>query len=90
MADLQPWVESANAYRDQADSNRSTSGTWRDDLPSPLSSVLVRRRAPNPDELSLSPHIVESHLRHAFHKLDVRSRVDLTRVVLTHEPTVVE
>ena len=39
------------------------------------------------DELDLSPHTVESHLRHAFHKLDVRSRVELTRVVLTREPT---
>jgi DNA-binding CsgD family transcriptional regulator len=38
------------------------------------------------DELSLSPHTVESHMRHAFHKLDLRSRVELTRVVLTHEP----
>jgi len=36
------------------------------------------------DELELSPHTVESHLRHAFHKLDVRSRVELTRVVLAH------
>ncbi len=35
-------------------------------------------------ELELSPHTVESHLRHAFHKLDVRSRVELTRVVLAH------
>jgi DNA-binding CsgD family transcriptional regulator len=40
------------------------------------------------DELDLSPHTVESHLRHAFHKLDVRSRVELTRVVLTHEPMI--
>jgi predicted ATPase/DNA-binding CsgD family transcriptional regulator len=38
------------------------------------------------NELSLSPHTVESHLRHTFHKLDLRSRVELTRVVLTHEP----
>jgi DNA-binding CsgD family transcriptional regulator len=37
-------------------------------------------------ELALSPHTVESHLRHAFHKLDIRSRVELTRVVLSHEP----
>ncbi|MEU8223650.1 AAA family ATPase [Kribbella sp. NPDC048915] len=35
------------------------------------------------DELGLSPHTVESHLRHSFRKLDVRSRVELTRVVLT-------
>jgi DNA-binding CsgD family transcriptional regulator len=40
------------------------------------------------DELDLSPHTVESHLRHAFRKLDVRSRVELTRVVLTREPTI--
>ncbi|MEV6894767.1 AAA family ATPase [Kribbella sp. NPDC051137] len=39
------------------------------------------------NELSLSPHTVESHLRHTFHKLDIRSRVELTRIVLTHEPT---
>lgn len=36
------------------------------------------------DELELSPHTIESHLRHAFHKVDVRSRVELTRVVLAH------
>ncbi|MEV6283768.1 LuxR C-terminal-related transcriptional regulator [Kribbella sp. NPDC051770] len=38
------------------------------------------------DELSLSPHTVESHLRHSFHKLDIRSRVELTRIVVEHEP----
>jgi DNA-binding CsgD family transcriptional regulator len=36
------------------------------------------------DQLRLSPHTVESHLRHAFRKLDIRSRVELTRAVLTH------
>jgi DNA-binding CsgD family transcriptional regulator len=39
------------------------------------------------DELSLSRHTVESHLRHSFHKLDIGSRVELTRIVLQHEPT---
>ncbi|MGW6281352.1 ATP-binding protein [Kribbella sp. NPDC055071] len=39
------------------------------------------------DELELSPHTVESHLRHAYRKLDVRSRVELTQVVLTREPS---
>ncbi|GAA2575880.1 LuxR family transcriptional regulator [Winogradskya consettensis] len=35
------------------------------------------------DELFLSPHTVSSHLRHAFGKLGVRSRVELARLVLT-------
>ncbi|MCX9192908.1 hypothetical protein C3Y87_16100 [Carbonactinospora thermoautotrophica] len=35
--------------------------------------------------LFLSPHTVSSHLRHAFTKLGVSSRVELTRLVLTHE-----
>ena len=37
------------------------------------------------EDLELSPHTVESHLRHAFRKLDVRSRVELTRIVLTRD-----
>ncbi|MCW2764234.1 MAG: putative regulatory protein, partial [Nocardioides sp.] len=37
------------------------------------------------DELELSPHTVESHLRHAFRKLDIGSRIELTRVVLRQE-----
>ena len=38
------------------------------------------------DRLELSRHTVESHLRHAFRKLDIGSRVELTRLVVTHEP----
>jgi DNA-binding CsgD family transcriptional regulator len=30
---------------------------------------------------------VESHLRHAFHKLDIGSRVELTGIVLRHRST---
>jgi DNA-binding CsgD family transcriptional regulator len=35
--------------------------------------------------LYLSPHTVSSHLRHAFTKLDVSSRVELTRIALAHD-----
>ncbi|MEO3746348.1 AAA family ATPase [Plantactinospora sp. B5E13] len=37
------------------------------------------------DRLFLSPHTVDSHIRHAFAKLGVSSRVDLTRLVLTND-----
>ncbi len=36
-------------------------------------------------QLHLSPHTVDSHLRHAFAKLGVTSRVQLTRHVLAQK-----
>ncbi|MEU7828498.1 response regulator transcription factor [Nonomuraea sp. NPDC050022] len=37
------------------------------------------------DRLYLSPHTVNTHLRHALTKLEISSRVALTRLVLEQE-----
>jgi DNA-binding CsgD family transcriptional regulator len=34
--------------------------------------------------LFLSPHTVSMHLRHAFEKLDINSRVELARIATEH------
>jgi len=39
------------------------------------------------DRLYVSPHTVNSHLRHIFAKVDISSRVELARLVAEHEHT---
>ncbi|MFD0319100.1 helix-turn-helix transcriptional regulator [Streptomyces flavalbus] len=72
---------------------RSATGTpraaetgWRGLTPAELGVVrLIAHGATNraaAERLFLSPHTVNTHLRHAFHKLGVRSRVQLARLYL--------
>jgi DNA-binding NarL/FixJ family response regulator len=74
--------------RPRAVSGRPTAG-WESLTASELQIVrLVAGGATNKqvaDRLYLSPHTVSTHLWHAFTKLGISSRVELTRLVLEHE-----
>jgi len=37
------------------------------------------------ERLFLSPHTVSNHLRHAFTKLDISTRVELARLAVRHD-----
>jgi DNA-binding CsgD family transcriptional regulator len=50
-----------------------------------IAEGLTNREAAS--RLFLSPHTVDSHLRHVFTKLSINSRVELTREVLMHSAT---
>jgi DNA-binding CsgD family transcriptional regulator len=74
--------------RSRAVSSRPTEG-WGSLTASELQIVrLVAGGATNKqvaDQLFLSPHTVSTHLWHAFTKLGISSRVELTRLVLEHD-----
>jgi DNA-binding CsgD family transcriptional regulator len=61
-----------------------TSSRWPELSESELAVVeLVARGATNrevADQLYLSPHTINAHLRHVFTKLGIRSRVELARL----------
>jgi DNA-binding CsgD family transcriptional regulator len=38
------------------------------------------------ERLFVSQHTVSGHLRHVFAKLDINSRVELTRLAAVHDP----
>jgi DNA-binding CsgD family transcriptional regulator/tetratricopeptide (TPR) repeat protein len=71
------------------DKHTSVSAPWDTLTESELRVVrLVARGLTNREtasRLCLSPHTVDSHLRHSFTKLGVNSRVELTRQVLAHD-----
>jgi DNA-binding CsgD family transcriptional regulator len=62
---------------------------WASLTPAELSVVRVIAKGSTnraaAEELSLSPDTVNTHLRHVFTKLDIRSRTELARVATTHD-----
>jgi hypothetical protein len=52
----------------------------------PLSASMGMTSKATAERLYLSVNTVNTHLRHAFAKLGVRSRVELTRIALAHQP----
>ena len=73
----------------QATVSRRPAEGWESLTESELRVVrLVGRGATNRDaaeRLYLSPHTVSSHLRHAFAKLRINSRVELARLLHEHD-----
>ncbi|MFI6294706.1 LuxR C-terminal-related transcriptional regulator [Nonomuraea sp. NPDC050790] len=67
---------------------RSAEGRWGLTAAEVEVALLVAQGATNPqvaEQLSLSSHTVNTHLRHIFTKWDIRSRLELARLVLAYE-----
>ncbi|MET0966203.1 MAG: helix-turn-helix transcriptional regulator, partial [Nakamurella sp.] len=64
---------------------------WATLAPAELRIVRMVARAMTNREIAaqlfLSKHTVDSHLKRAFSKLNVRSRVELTRLLMAYEST---
>ena len=78
-----------HGLRRAARSRRRPSSGWQSLTDSELRVVRLvadgRTNRDAADRLFLSPHTVSSHLRHAFAKLDINSRVELTRIVVAED-----
>ena len=78
-----------HGVRRQARSRDRPSSGWQSLTDSELRVVRLvahgRTNRDAADRLFLSPHTVSSHLRHAFAKLDINSRVELTRIVVAED-----
>ncbi|MCC8450356.1 ATP-binding protein [Streptomyces rochei] len=70
-------------------SSKKSATVWPELTPSEVSVIrLVAQGLTNretAERLGVSPHTVSSHLRHAFAKLDITSRAELTQLALTRE-----
>ena len=78
-----------HGLRRPARSRRRPSSGWQSLTDSELRVVRLvadgRTNRDAADRLFLSPHTVSSLLRHAFAKLDINSRVELTRIVIAED-----
>ncbi|XVV12623.1 LuxR C-terminal-related transcriptional regulator [Actinoplanes sp. CA-131856] len=83
-------VQSSGVRPKTATSKRPATG-WDSLTPTELAVVrLVAAGASNraaAEKLYVSPHTVNTHVRHAFAKLGVTSRVELARIALRHDQT---
>ena len=90
-ADARPWAALTRAERDHAQDSSACwpeAGSWSDHLTSTERSVVARvaQGATNREiaaGLVLSVKTVEAALTRAYRKLGAKSRVDITRMVMT-------